>query len=163
LLDLTVQVKYIKAHKTKKEEGMKKILFVLLVAALALPSVVLAQKCEEPGKVTLKPGMKVVAQWQGDSWWLAKIDNISKGRYNVTYSDNTKGKNKGKDQIAYYIYENTSKPPCFKEGDKVIAQWKGDNWWKATITSIKGDKANITYSDGEKGTRKLTEMVRDPW
>lgn len=143
---------------------MKKILFVLLVAMLIVPSLALAQKCQEPGKTELKPGMKVVAQWQGDSWWLAKIDNISKGRFNVTYSDMTKGKNKNKDQVAFYIYENSgTPPPCFKVGDKVVAQWKGDNWWKATITSIKGDKANITYSDGEKGTRKLTDMIRDPW
>ena len=143
---------------------MKKILFVFLVAALAVPTLALADKCQEPGSAVLKPGTKVVAQWQGDSWWLAKIDTVSKGRYNVTYSDQTKGRNKSKDQIAYYLYSNAQAlPPCFKEGDKVIAQWKGDNWWKATITSIKDDKADVTYSDGEKGTRKLTDMVRNPW
>lgn len=144
---------------------MKKILFVLLVAAFVAPAVTMAaDKCQEPKSADLKAGTKVVAQWQGDSWWLAKIDSVNKGLYNVTYSDNTKGKNKKKDQVAYYIYSNSgTMPPCFKEGDSVIAQWKGDNWWKATITSIKGDKADVTYSDGEKGTRLLTQMVRDPW
>ncbi len=143
---------------------MKKILFVLIAAVLAVPAVAMAEKCAEPAKADLKAGTKVVAQWQGDSWWLAKIDSVNKGRYNVTYSDQTKGRNKTKDQVAYYIYaDSQTPPPCFKTGDKVIAQWKGDNWWKAEITSIKGDKADITYSDGEKGTRKLTDMVRNPW
>ena len=144
---------------------MKKFLLVLIVVAIAVPSLALAQKCEEPTSVKLKPGMKVVAQWQGNSWWLAKIDSINrKGKINVTYSDMTKGKNKNPDQVAYYIYaKRGTKPPCFKVGDKVVAQWKGDNWWKANITKIRGNKANITYSDGEKGTRNLTDMVRDPW
>lgn len=143
---------------------MKKILVILVAAAIAIPSLALAQKCGEPKDVKLKPGMKVVAQWQGDSWWLAKIDSIKKGKINVTYSDMTKGRNKNPDQVAYYIYEKRgTTPPCFKVGDKVVAQWKGDNWWKAKITRIKDNKADITYSDGEKGTRLLTEMVRDPW
>ncbi len=144
---------------------MKRFLAFLVVAAFMLPAVAGAQKCKEPERVDLRPGMKVVAQWQGDNWWLAKIDSISKkGIANVTYSDNTKGTNKKKDQIAYYIYERSgTPPPCFKDGDKVIAQWKGDSWWKARIDRIKGNKADITYSDGEKGTRRLTDMVRDPW
>jgi len=143
---------------------MKKLLMVLVVMAVALPALVLAQQCKEPDKVDLKPGMKVVAQWQGDNWWLAKINAINKGRFNVTYSDNTKGMNKKKEQVAYYIYDKSgTPPPCFKEGDKVVAQWKGDSWWKARIEKIKGSDADITYSDGEKGTRKLTDMVRDPW
>lgn len=144
---------------------MKKFLAVLVVLAVAVPALALADQCKEPEKAQLKTGMKVVAQWQGDNWWLAKIDSIDKsGRINVTYSDNTKGKNKNKDQIAYYIYEKSgTPPPCFKEGDKVVAQWKGDSWWKARITKISGNDVDITYSDGEKGTRKLTDMVRDPW
>ncbi|MBN1283414.1 MAG: hypothetical protein JXA24_06560 [Proteobacteria bacterium] len=143
---------------------MKKLLAMLVAAAFALPVLAQAEKCKEPEKTDLKAGMKVVAQWQGDSWWLAKIDSIGKnGLIDVTYSDNTRGRNKRQDQVARYIYSDTSAPPCFKEGDKVVAQWKGDNWWKARIDRIEGDKAKITYTDGEKGTRKLTEMVRDPW
>lgn len=144
---------------------MKRWLVVLTVVVVAAPVLALAQQCKEPAKVGIKPGMKVVAQWQGDNWWLAKVDSIGKnGQINVTYSDMTKGVNKKPDQIAYYLYEKAGTPaPCFKEGDKVVAQWKGDSWWKARIDAITGDKANVTYSDGEKGTRKLTDMVRDPW
>lgn len=143
---------------------MKKFLVALVVLAVALPALAAAEQCKEPAKVDLKTGMKVVAQWQGDNWWLAKINSINKnGLFNVTYSDNTKGANKKKDQVAYYIYNDTQTPPCFKEGDRVIAQWKGDSWWKARITRISGNSVDITYSDGEKGTRKLTDMVRDPW
>lgn len=144
---------------------MKRLLAVMVMAAFAVPALVLAEQCKEPAKVDLKTGMKVVAQWQGDNWWLAKISSINKnGLINVTYSDNTKGSGKKKDQVAYYIYGDPgTPPPCFKEGDKVVAQWKGDSWWKARIDKIDGNKADITYSDGEKGTRKLTDMVRDPW
>lgn len=144
---------------------MKKLLVVLVVAAIAWPAFARAQQCNEPEKVPLKPGMKVVAQWQGDNWWLAKISSINKnGTINVIYSDNTKGAGKKPDRIAYYIYDKPgTPPPCFKEGDKVVAQWQGDSWWKARITAIRGNEAGITYSDGEKGTRKFTDMVRDPW
>jgi hypothetical protein len=144
---------------------MKKFLTVLVVAAFMLPTLAHAEQCKEPEKVSLKTGMKVVAQWRGDNWWLAKISSIDKkGLVNVTYSDNTKGSNKKQDQIAPYIYATPgTQPPCFKEGDKVVAQWKGDSWWKARIEKINGNSAEITYSDGEKGTRKLTDMVRDPW
>jgi hypothetical protein len=143
---------------------MKKLLFIAVALALAMPSLAYA-KCKEPASVELKPGMKVVAQWRGDNWWLAKIDSITKrGRFNVIYSDQTTGSNKKKDQVVYYIYEKSgTNPPCFQPGDRVIAQWKGDSWWKARIDEIKGNKAYITYSDGEKGERKLTEMVRDTW
>jgi hypothetical protein len=144
---------------------MKRALMVLVALAVALPAFALADECREPQKTELKTGMKVVAQWQGDNWWLAKIDSMDKsGKINVTYSDNTKGKSKKPDQIAYYLYGKPGVlPPCFKEGDKVVAQWKGDSWWKAKINKIDGSKADITYSDGEKGTRRLTDMVRDPW
>jgi len=144
---------------------MKKILVMLVMAAFVVPALALAEQCKEPAKASLKTGMKVVAQWSGDNWWLAKISSINKnGLINVTYSDNTKGSGKKQDQVAYYIYGDPGTlPPCFKDGDKVVAQWKGDSWWKARIDRINGDKADITYSDGEKGTRKLTEMVRDPW
>ena len=66
---------------------------------------------------------------------------------------------------ALVLAENCKEPDKvqLKPGDKVVAQWKGDSWWKARITKITGDSADITYSDGEKGTRKLTDMVRDPW
>jgi hypothetical protein len=144
---------------------MKKYIVALVVAVVALPALCRAEQCKEPDKVSLKTGMKVVAQWQGDNWWLAKIDSIDKkGRINVTYSDNTRGTNKTPSQVASYLYEKSgTPPPCFKAGDKVVAQWKGDSWWKARINAIKGNEADITYSDGEKGTRQLTDMVRDPW
>ncbi|MFA4874351.1 MAG: hypothetical protein WC690_03325 [bacterium] len=162
---LVVYVMKIAVSHQQRGSDMKKLLLLLVAVAVAVPALARADQCKEPEKASLKPGMKVVAQWQGDNWWLAKIASINKkGLFNVTYSDNTKGSNKKQDQVAYYIYDKSgTPPPCFKEGDKVVAQWKGDSWWKARITKIDGSNADITYSDGEKGKRKLTDMVRDPW
>ncbi len=136
---------------------MKKMLLVIL--ALAIPATVMAE-CKEPPKADLKTGMKVVAQWQGDNWWVAKIDSIKNGKINVTYSDNTKGKNKNTWDVL--PYPNANAVPCFKKGDQVVSKWKNDSWWVAKIDKIDGNYANVTYSDGEKGRHTLSEMVRAP-
>lgn len=47
-------------------------------------------------------------------------------------------------------------------GTKVVAAWRGNNWWIANVENISGDVASLTYSDGEKGTRKIAEMKPHP-
>lgn len=53
-------------------------------------------------------------------------------------------------------------PVTLTAGMKVVSQWKGDNWWVATIDKINGDYYEVTFSDGEKGIKKAGEVVAHP-
>lgn len=117
--------------------------------------------CKEPATINLKPGMKVVASWQGNSWWVGTVDALDGDNVSLTYSDTTKGvKNKTLVLPHPTVQYTDGKPCCFKPGDKVVAKWKNDNWWVATIDKVEKDKAEVTYSDGEKGTQLTTDIVR---
>ncbi len=128
---------------------------------LALISLVACSNCKEPQAIELKPGMDVVAAWTGNSWWVAKIDSISADGVTVTYSDNTKG-TKPKNQVLPHpkLQYSSGKPCCFKPGDKVVAKWKNDNWWIATIDKVDHNRADLTYADGEKGNQSTMDIVR---
>lgn len=141
----------------------KMLVVVLVLSVLAVASNAGAEcKQSEKGKVT--NGMKIVAQWQGDNWWLGRVKAIRKnGNIDVQYSDNTWGKNKRPYDVipsSDELYNKDSRP-CFKDGDGVVAKWNGDSWWRATIDDISGNQANVTYSDNTKGKVKLTDMVPD--
>lgn len=120
-----------------------------------------SRNCAEPKPVAVAAGMKVVAAWQGNNWWVAKVDAINGDQISVTYSDNTKGQQPTAKVIVHpeVLYIN-GKPCCFKAGDKVVAKWRNDSWWVATIDKVDGANANVTYSDGEKGVQRLLDMVR---
>lgn len=137
---------------------MIKQLMGVLAIALAVTA---CSNCKEPAPVELKPGMKVVASWQGNSWWVGTIDSIIGDDINLTYSDNSKGvKNKSLVLPHPTVQYIDGKPCCFKTGDKVVAKWKNDNWWVATIDKVEKGNADVTYSDGEKGIQKTTDIVR---
>ncbi len=139
-----------------------KYMFSLLIVLMFTTTLAQAQTaaCTPPPKVELKAGSKVVAQWQGNNWWVAKIDAVKGEFYEITYSDNTKGIKKAAEIVAHpeVLYTGTTKP-CIKAGDKVVSAWRGDSWWTATVDKVTEDIAEITYSDGEKGLHHLNEMV----
>jgi len=133
----------------------------LFAVAILLITVSACSNCQEPAKMDLAPGMKVVASWQGNSWWVATIDSISGDDVSLTYADGEKGVENKSLVIPHPEVQYTSgKPCCFKAGDKVVAKWKNNNWWVATIDSVQKDTANVTYSDGEKGIQSTKDIVR---
>lgn len=141
----------------------KIMIAVAIVMTLAVASNAWAQ-CKQPAKGKVTTGIKVVAQWQGDNWWVGTVKAIGKdGNFDVLYSDNTWGRGKRPYDVIPHPDElySKSQPPCFKKGDGVVAKWRGDSWWRATVDSIAGNMANITYSDNTKGKVKLSEMVPD--
>ncbi|MFH0799254.1 MAG: hypothetical protein V2A66_03630 [Pseudomonadota bacterium] len=144
----------------------KRMLVAMLVCAAALFAFAQAANadCKQPTKKKLTVGMKVVAQWKSDNWWVAKITSIKKnGNIDVTFSDGEKGRDKRPYDVIPHPNElySSDSPPCFKNGDGVVSKWSNDSWWRATIDNINGDSASITYSDKTKGTHKLKEMVPD--
>lgn len=136
---------------------IKQLLGVLAIAI----AITACSTCKEPAKIELKHGMKVVASWQGNSWFVGTIDSISGDDVNLTYSDKTQGiKNKSLVLPHPTVQYTSGKPCCFKPGDKVVAKWKNDNWWVATIDKVEKGKAEVTYADGEKGVQLTTDIVR---
>lgn len=136
---------------------MKKILAIAVLAGC----IAACSNCKEPAKAELAPGMKVVASWQGNSWWVGTVDSITGDDVNLTYSDATKGvKNRSLVLPHPSVQYTSGKPACFKTGDKVVAKWKNDNWWLATIDKVEKNKAHVTYSDGEKGIQDTMDIVR---
>lgn len=121
--------------------------------------------CKDPAKIAIKEGMRVVAQWSGDNWWVAKVDKISGENVDVTYSDNQKGLKKIAQMVPYPEALYTSGlPPCIKAGDKVVSKWRHDSWWLGTIDKVDAtiENCDITYTDGEKGLQKCKDMVKFP-
>lgn len=53
-------------------------------------------------------------------------------------------------------------PVSLAVGQKVVASWRGNNWWIAEITAIKGDYIEITYSDKTTGIKKKNEVLPHP-
>lgn len=134
-------------------------------AAAAAPAsaTTAAPACKEPEKKALASGMKVVGHRQGGQWGVAHIDAITGDQVQVTYADEKKMTQKMAEILPHpEVLYTGGTVPCFKPGDSVVSVWKGATWWDAKIEQINGDQASLTYSDGEKGTHKLVEMVRKP-
>lgn len=144
---------------------MKKtiLLITLILVSWSLSAQAETAKCSEPAKKQLIAGMKIVAKWRGDNWWVGKIDAVKGEFIEVTFADNTKAIKKANEVVPHpdvlYPY---NQPPCFKAGDIVVSVWRGNSWWKAKIDKVTGDIAEVTYVDGEKGIHKFNEMVRHP-
>lgn len=119
--------------------------------------------CKEPVKKTLTVGMKVVAQWMGDNWWVAKVMSIKGENVDVTYTDGEKATRKKSLVIPHPEVQNAGGlPPCLKPGDRIVAKWRNDSWWLASVDKIEGNKVDMTYSDNTKGIQKITDLVRLP-
>lgn len=117
--------------------------------------------CQDPSSVPLTVGMKVVAQWQNDNWWVGTIDTINQDDVGIVYADQTRGMKKRSEVLPHPdVLYTPGAVPCLKAGETVIAVWKDNSWWKATIDRITNDTVELTYSDGEKGTHTVREMVR---
>lgn len=140
------------------QKNYRRLALLIFITAVGL---VACAKCKEPNKIELKPGMDVVAAWTGNSWWVAKIDSINGDDITVTYSDNTKG-TKPKTQVLPHpkVQYSDGKSCCFKPGDQVVAKWKNDNWWIATIDGVEDGRVKLTYSDGVKGNQSSMDIVR---
>lgn len=146
------------------------LLFLLNLAVFAsfqaqaqAPATTPAPACQEPAKKPLAVGMKVVAQWMGDNWWVARIDAISGDNVDVTYSDGEKGIRKKNMVIPHPEVQNVKGlPPCFKSGDRIVSKWRSDSWWVATVDKVEGVNVDVNYSDNTKGIQKITDMVRLP-
>lgn len=133
------------------------VLFVFVIAGGKAWS-----ECKEPAKTQFKPGMKVIAALAGPNWAVAKIESVGKKDIMVKYADGGMG-SLGKSEIAVHpdaSYHGSH--PCFAAGDKVIAKAAGDTWRTATISSIKGENAEVTFADKKKKTLKQSEIVRQP-
>ncbi len=131
----------------------------------AAPGAPAAPTCKDAVKPPIKEGMKVVSQWSGDNWWVAKVDKISGENADVTYSDNQKGLKKVAQIVPHpEVFYTSGLPPCLKAGDKVVSKWRNDSWWLGTIDKVDAANENcdITYTDGEKGLQKCKDMVKYP-
>lgn len=143
---------------------MKKIILAFLLVLIPLSvSAEEKVKCAEPDKKDLAAGMKIVAQWKGDNWYVGTVKKKTGEFIEVTYTDNTSGIKKAGQVVAHpdVLYPNKV-APCFKSGDMVVSTWKGNSWWKGKVDKVTADIVELTYSDGEKGIHRVYEMVRLP-
>jgi hypothetical protein len=119
--------------------------------------------CQEPGKVELKPGMKVIAPLAGPNWQVAKIEKISKGNLTVKDADGGLGSMRPNEVVAHPdVLYKSGNCPCFKPGDKVIAKAQGTIWRAATVSKVDGDTIEVQFMDKSKKTLKGNEIVRKP-
>ncbi|MFA4875020.1 MAG: hypothetical protein WC956_08060 [bacterium] len=138
---------------------MKNRLICAVLMITALPSLCLAaEKCAEQAKPAFKPGMKVIAALAGPNWQVAKVDSVKGGRIEVTFPDGGKG-SVGSNELAPLPSDT---PPCFRQGDKVIAKAEKDIWRTAKIGEVKDEGAVVIFMDKKKQTKKFSEIARYP-
>jgi hypothetical protein len=138
---------------------MKNRLICAMLVLIALPAMcIAAEKCTEPAKAVFKPGMKVIAALAGPNWQVAKVDSVSGSRIEVTFPDGGKG-SLGSHEIVLFP---SSTPPCFKQGDKVIAKAEKDIWRTAKIGEVKDDGAVVIFMNNKKQSKKFSEIARYP-
>jgi len=68
--------------------------------------------------------------------------------------------------IALTVFLLSCQDPCpfkglRKPGSKVMAQWKPNKWYPATVIFANGRKWKIRYSDGVEETKQCTEIAPD--
>ena len=88
-------------------------------------------------------GDRVAAKWGSDRWYLATIDVVTNGIYEVTYDDKSKGKVRAGDM------REIARPRELAVGDKVIAVWStGPRMYPGVIASTGSNGFSVKWDDG---------------
>lgn len=91
---------------------------------------------------SFSPGQTMAAKWTDGNWYLAKIESVSGGRYNVLYADGDRG-SVAQDQIQVIPMR-----PHLIAGERVLAVWSGAKFYSGIILEVRGNGAVVKWDDG---------------
>jgi hypothetical protein len=96
-------------------------------------------------------GQRVLAEWQTDSWWEARVVRADKGQVTVRWADGSSEQSVQASQVA--PLEPVGELALRAEQDIALCQWGGGSgqWWSAVIERVSHGSVEVTYSDGTKG------------
>lgn len=97
----------------------------------------------------VQPGQRVLAEWQTDSWWEARVVRLDKEQVTVRWIDGGGEQTLPPAQIASL---ERGAERVLRAEDIALCQWGGSGrWWSAFVERVGQDKIEVTYSDGSKG------------
>jgi hypothetical protein len=98
----------------------------------------------------LRPGQRVLAEWQTDSWWEARVIRLDKDQVTVRWIDGSGEQTLPPAQVASL---EPGAERVLQAEDIALCQWGGGSgrWWSAFVERVDQDQIEVTYSDGSKG------------
>lgn len=96
-------------------------------------------------------GQRVLAEWQADSWWEARVVRADKDQVTVSWVDGGGEQTLQANQIAPLEPVAEQSP---RAEDIALCRWGGGSgqWWTAFVERMSQDGTiEVTYSDGSKG------------
>lgn len=125
---------------------MKKYLFLLSTLLL------FAFSCSG-SKNSISVGSTVAAQWQGGTWYLAKVEGVEGDKYKVLYDDGTDGMvSKGETHLI-------PKDQKLGVGDTVLGAWSGARLYSGKVKSAEEDGYLIEWDDGSEPSHVANDKV----
>lgn len=133
-------------------------LFALSFLGLGILSTASFAQCFDPPPEEFRIGEKVVADRDGPTFSWAIVTGINGDYVSLKFPDGGTGDLRHK----YVAHAPAATPPCYKVGDRVVAQQDKTYWLEARITSLTGTGASVTFVDGKSATKSFSEIVRFP-
>ncbi len=134
------------------------VLAALSFLCFLAPSAPSFAQCFDPPPEEFRVGERVVADRDGPLFSWAVVDGIDGDYVSLKFPDGGTGNLRHK----YVAHAPAATPPCYKVGDRVVAQTDKTYWKEARITSLTGSGATVNFVDGKSATKSFSEIVRFP-
>ena len=136
-----------------------------LIASLLWISPAFAQ-CAERTKEPFRVGEKVIAAKDGPTFSIATVVSIGQvlpsGKHGNYVSLNFPDGGTGSQRTKYVAHLPARVPPCYKSGDKVVAQVDKVLWREARVIDVSDAGVTVQFVDGKRASKKFSEVVRHP-
>ncbi len=128
-----------------------------LIASFLLISTAFAQ-CAEQAMEPFRVGEKVIADKDGPTFSIATVVSIEGEYVSFNFPDGGTGSLRTK----YVAHLPARVPPCYKSGDKVVAQVDKVLWREARVVDVSDEGVTVQFVDGKRASKKFSEIVRHP-
>ncbi|MDP8255476.1 MAG: hypothetical protein P9M14_06995 [Candidatus Alcyoniella australis] len=102
----------------------------------------------------IDPGTAVFAEWTSNGWFHGKVTGPCAAGFQILFDD-------GDQKCCALMQIAVDMVPAAADvqvGTKVIAQWSDGRFYPGTVGAINGNKYDIQYNDGDKGTLGLSQI-----
>lgn len=101
------------------------------------------------------PGQRVLARWQGTSWWIATVKSVQQTVV-VTWADGSGDAELDASGVA--PVPATAAP--LGDGDLAFCAWSDSaRWWRARIAGKTGDRLEVEYVDGSRSVVAAADCI----
>ena len=115
-------------------------------------------QCAERAKEPFRVGEKVIADKDGPTFSIATVVSIEGEYVSFNFPDGGTGSLRTR----YVAHLPARVPPCYKSGDKVVAQVDKVLWREARVMDVSDAGVTVQFVDGKRASKKFSEVVRHP-